>query len=96
MNKKVGYIIYALILVVINFRAISQYQSNKTKKENMKTQIEILENKLSLTEEQIEKYDKYIKKLETDFEQEKIARNKLKMVKKNEVIYKLIETEEEK
>lgn len=96
MNKKVGYITYALILVVINFRAISQYQSNKTKKENMKTQIEILENKLSLTEEQIEKYDKYIKKLETDFEQEKIARNKLKMVKKNEVIYKLIETEEEK
>lgn len=96
MNKKVGYIIYALILVIINFRAISQYQSNKTKKENMKAQIKILENKLTLTEEQIEKYDKYIKKLETDFEQEKIARNKLKMVKKNEVIYKLIEPKEEK
>lgn len=96
MNKKVGYIMYALILVVINFKAISQYQNNKTKKQNMKAQIETQKNKVSLIEEQIEKYDKYIKKLETDFEQEKIARNKLKMINKNEVIYKLIETEEEK
>ncbi|WP_026339015.1 FtsB family cell division protein [Fusobacterium russii] len=94
MDKKI--LIYIGIISLFSLKVIPQIKNNISKKENLKNEIEMAENKIEQLKEQILKYENFIQKLETDFEQEKIARNKLKMIKENEVIYKLIEVEEEK
>lgn len=94
MDKKI--LIYIGIISLFSLKVIPQIKNNISKKENLKNEIEMAENKIEQLKEQILKYENFIQKLETEFEQEKIARNKLKMIKENEVIYKLIEVEEEK
>lgn len=94
MDKK--FLIYVVAIGLFSLKVVPQINNNISKRKNLETEIKITENKIEQLKEQILKYENFIKKLETDFEQEKIARNKLKMVKENEVIYKLIEVEEEK
>lgn len=94
MDKRI--LIYIVVISLFSLKVVPQIKNNISKKENLENEIEIAENKIEQLKEQILKYENFIKKLETDFEQEKIARNKLKMIKQNEVIYKLIEVEEEK
>ncbi len=93
MDKKV--FICLGVISLFSLKVIPQIKNNISKKENLENEIRVAEKKIELLNEQIEKYENFIKKLETDFEQEKIARNKLKMINENEVIYKLIEKEEE-
>lgn len=88
MDRKI--LISLGIISLFSLNVIPQIRNNLSKKENLKTEIENTRKKVILLDEQIIKYDNFIKKLETDFEQEKIARNKLKMIKENEVIYKLV------
>lgn len=89
MDKKI--LICLGVISLFSLNVIPQIRNNLSKKENLKTEIENTTKKVALLEEQIVKYDNFIQKLEQDFEQEKIARNKLKMIKENEVIYKLVE-----
>lgn len=93
MNKKV--LISLGIISLFSLKVIPQIKSNLSKKKNLEAEIELSQNKIKLLDEQIEKYENFIQKLETEFEQEKIARNNLKMIKENEVIYKLIEKNKE-
>ena len=93
MDKKI--LICLGVIGLFSLNIIPQIKNNISKKENLENEIELAENKIETLNEQILKYENFIKKLETDFEQEKIARNKLKMIKENEVIYKLIEKDEE-
>lgn len=94
MDKKV--LIYIGLISLFSLKVIPQIKNNISKKENLENEIKIAEIKIEQLKEQILKYENFIQKLESDFEQEKIARNKLKMIRENEVIYKLIEVEEEK
>lgn len=89
MNKKI--LISIGVISLFSLNVIPQIKNSISKKENLENEIQLMKNKIALLDEQINKYDKFIKKLETEFEQEKIARNNLKMIKENEVIYKLIE-----
>lgn len=89
MNKKI--LISLGVISLFSLNVIPQIKNSISKKENLENEIQLMKAKISLLDEQINKYDRFIQKLETDFEQEKIARNNLKMVKENEVIYKLIE-----
>lgn len=88
MDKKI--LISLGIISLFSLNVVPQIKNNISKKENLEAEIENTTKKITLLDEQIIKYDNFIKKLETDFEQEKIARNKLKMIKENEVIYKLV------
>lgn len=88
MDKKI--LISLGITSLFSLNVVPQIKNNISKKENLEAEIENTTKKIALLDEQIVKYDNFIKKLETDFEQEKIARNKLKMIKENEVIYKLV------
>ncbi|MCI7223910.1 MAG: septum formation initiator family protein [Fusobacterium gastrosuis] len=88
MDKKI--LISLGIISLFSLNVVPQIKNNISKKENLEAEIENTTKKIALLDEQIVKYDNFIKKLETDFEQEKIARNKLKMIKENEVIYKLV------
>lgn len=90
MNKKFG-IFIALIFLGLNFKVLRQIFNNSSKYKNIENEIKITEEKIKKIDEQIYKYDEFIKKLDENFEQEKIARNNLKMVKENEIIYRLIE-----
>lgn len=94
MGKKI--LIYIVLISLFSLKVVPQIKKNISKKENLENEIKTAEIKIEQLKEQILKYENFIQKLETDFEQEKIARNKLKMIKENEVIYKLIEVEEEK
>ncbi|MDO4689770.1 MAG: septum formation initiator family protein [Fusobacterium sp.] len=89
MDKK--FFICLAIISLFSLKVIPQIRSNISKKENLENEIRLTEEKIEVLREQIIRYENFIKKLETDFEQEKIARNKLKMIKENEVIYKLVE-----
>lgn len=88
MDKKI--LISLGVISLFSLNVVPQIKNNISKKENLEAEIENTTKKITLLDEQIVKYDNFIKKLETDFEQEKIARNKLKMIKENEVIYKLV------
>ncbi|MBQ3438181.1 MAG: septum formation initiator family protein [Fusobacterium sp.] len=93
MGKKL--LISIGIILLFSLNVIPQINNNISKKENLEAEIKLTIKKIENINEQIIKYDNFIQKLETDFEQEKIARNKLKMIKENEVIYKLIDKNEE-
>lgn len=88
-NLLIGIIVF-LIFLMFNISVFRQIINNYSKKENIQNEILKIEEKISETDLEIKKYDKFIASLQNKFEQEKIARNKLKMVKSNEVIYKLI------
>lgn len=49
-----------------------------------------IQQKISITRNKIEEFNKKIDTLEDGFEREKIARNKLQMVKEKEEIYRFI------
>ncbi|MBS9775651.1 MAG: septum formation initiator family protein [Fusobacterium sp.] len=88
----IGSIIF-LIFLLFNISVLKQIMTNRSKNQNIKNEIMKVDEKIEKTDIEIEKYDKFIANLENDFEQESIARNKLKMIKEGEVIYKLIKKE---
>ncbi|MCI6381599.1 MAG: septum formation initiator family protein [Fusobacterium mortiferum] len=49
-----------------------------------------IKEKIELAKNKIEDYNRRIDKLEDDFQREKIARDKLQMVKEKEEIYRFI------
>lgn len=101
IQEKFSRYLFWLVIILLSFflfvyKPLNQISKNISKKKNITEEIQILDEKIAVIDKQLEKYDDHIKKLKDLYEQEKIARNKLKMVKNGEVIYKSIEKQEEK
>ena len=60
------------------------------KMEKLQREQNDIKEKIELAKNKIEDYNRRIDKLEDDFQREKIARDKLQMVKETEEIYRFI------
>lgn len=60
------------------------------KMEKLQREQNDIKEKIELAKNKIEDYNRRIDKLEDDFQREKIARDKLQMVKEKEEIYRFI------
>lgn len=87
-------IIICTAIFFFSINVIPQIKNNISKRKNIENEIKIIEDKILILNEQIKKYQHFIEKLDDNFEQERIARNNLRMVKENEVIYRLIEKDD--
>jgi len=84
-----GYLFLLLIFAYSMFGVIPQILKSQTKIAKIKEEIEYLEGKNQKEIKEIEKYTKNIEELDNDYERERIARNRLQMIKPEEVIYRL-------
>lgn len=90
-ENKVGKILlYVIILLNLYFFVPYMYRSYVKIEKLKKEQIEIKE-KIELAKKRIEDYNIRIEKLEDDFQRERIARDRLQMIKENEEIYRFID-----
>ena len=79
IENRVGkFLLYGIILLNIYFFVPYMYRSY------------VIKEKIELAKNKIEDYNRRIDKLEDDFQREKIARDKLQMVKEKEEIYRFI------
>src|SRR3712207_9121010 len=76
-----GYLFLLLIFAYSMFGAIPQILKSQTKIAKIKEEIEYLEGKNQKEIKEIEKYTKNIEELDNDYERERIARNRLQMIK---------------
>ena len=96
MNKRLLWLIVIIILLLSSFNVVPQIKHSLSKKKSTKEEIIAVNKKIEEVKADIEKYDKKIASLDDEFEKEKLARNMLKMVKENEVIYKYVEKDNKK
>ncbi|CAL7869076.1 Septum formation initiator [Fusobacterium necrophorum subsp. funduliforme] len=97
-NKKKfskGYLFLLLIFAYSMFGVIPQILKSQTKIEKIREEIKYLETKNQKERKEIEKYTKNIEELNNDYERERIARNRLQMIKPKEVIYRLNQRNQE-
>ncbi|AVQ16777.1 septum formation initiator [Fusobacterium gonidiaformans 3-1-5R] len=90
-----GYLFLLLIFAYSMFGVIPQILKSQTKIAKIKEEIEYLEGKNQKELQEIEKYTKNIEELDNDYERERIARNRLQMIKPDEVIYRLNQKNQE-
>ena len=90
-----GYLFLLLIFAYSMFGVIPQILKSQKKKTKIKEEIEYLEGKNQKELQEIEKYTKNIEELDNDYERERIARNRLQMIKPDEVIYRLNQKNQE-
>ncbi len=89
-ENRVGKILlFGVIILNIYFFVPYMYRSYVKIDKLKKEQIDI-KNKIELAKNRIEDYNRRIEKLEDDFQRERIARDKLQMVKEKEEIYRFI------
>ena len=89
-NKKKfskGYLFLLLIFAYSMFGVIPQILKSQTKIEKIREEIKYLETKNQKERKEIE--------LDNDYERERIARNRLQMIKPKEVIYRLNQRNQE-
>ncbi|STO30996.1 Septum formation initiator [Fusobacterium necrogenes] len=90
-ENKVGKILsYIIILLNLYFFVPYMYRSYIKIEKLKREQLEIKE-KIKIVKKKIEDYNIRIEKLGDDFQREKIARDRLQMVKENEEIYRFID-----
>ncbi|WP_286033470.1 septum formation initiator family protein [Fusobacterium necrogenes] len=90
-ENKVGKILsYIIILLNLYFFVPYMYRSYIKIEKLKREQLEIKE-KIKIVKKKIEDYNIRIEKLGDDFQREKIARDRLQMVKENEKIYRFID-----
>lgn len=97
-NKKRLSLEYGFLLVLFVYSilgVIPQILKSQTKIEKIQEEILYLETKNKVEIEKIKKYTENIEQLDNDFERERIARNRLQMIKPNEVIYRLNRSKQE-
>lgn len=82
-------LLYGIILLNIYFFAPYMYRSY-VKIDKLQKEQNDIKNKIELAKNKIEDYNKRIEKLEDDFQRERIARDRLQMVKEKEEIYRFI------
>lgn len=89
---------YGLLVVLFIYSilgVIPQILKSQTKIEKIQEEILYLENKNKVEIQKIKKYTENIEQLDNDFERERIARNRLQMIKPEEVIYRLNQSKQE-
>ncbi len=84
-------ILYAIVLLNLYY-FVPYISRSYVKIEKLKKEQKEIEKKIELVKKEIEDYNKSIDTLEDDFQREKIARNKLQMVKEQEEIYRFIKS----
>lgn len=90
-ENKIGKILlYVIILLNLYFFVPYMYRSY-VKIEKLKREQNEIEEKIELAKKKIEDYNIRIEKLEDDFQRERIARDRLQMVKEKEEIYRFID-----
>ena len=90
IENRVGkFLLYGIILLNIYFVVTYMYRSY-VKMEKLQREQNDIKEKIELAKNKIEDYNRRIDKLEDDFQREKIARDKLQMVKEKEEIYRFI------
>lgn len=97
-NKKklsLGYGFLLVLFVYYILGVIPQILKSQTKIEKIKEEMVYLESKNKMELEKIKKYTENIEQLDNEFERERIARNRLQMLKPDEVIYRLNQTKQE-
>lgn len=97
-NKKKLSLGYGFLLVLFVYSilgVIPQILKSQTKIEKIKEEMVYLESKNKMELEKIKKYTENIEQLDNEFERERIARNRLQMLKPDEVIYRLNQTKQE-
>lgn len=82
-------ILFAITMINLYFFAPYIYRSYVKIEKLKKEELEVKKN-IELTKKQIAEYNRGIDTLEDEFQVEKIARNKLQMVKDKEEIYRFI------
>lgn len=83
--------LFLFAIVLLNLYYFVPYISRSyVKIEKLKREQVEIDKKIELVKKEIEEYNKSISTLEDDFQREKIARNKLQMVKEQEEIYRFI------
>lgn len=83
--------LFLFAIVLFNLYYFVPYISRSyVKIEKLKREQVEIDKKIELVKKEIEEYNKSISTLEDDFQREKIARNKLQMVKEQEEIYRFI------
>lgn len=98
-QKKPSFIIQIMSLLLIFtyslIRVVPQILKSKTKIDKIQEEIVYLETKNQAELDKIKKYTENIERLDNDFERERIARNRLQMIKSKEYIYRLNEKKQE-
>lgn len=90
IENRVGkFLLYGIILLNIYFFVPYMHRSY-VKMEKLQREQNDIKEKIELAKNKIEDYNRRIDKLEDDFQREKIARDKLQMVKEKEEIYRFI------
>lgn len=90
IENRVGkFLLYGIIFLNIHFFVPYMYRSY-VKMEKLQREQNDIKEKIELAKNKIEDYNRRIDKLEDDFQREKIARDKLQMVKEKEEIYRFI------
>ena len=90
IENRVGkFLLYGIILLNIYFIVPYMYRTY-VKMEKLQREQNDIKEKIELAKNKIEDYNRRIDKLEDDFQREKIARDKLQMVKEKEEIYRFI------
>ena len=90
IENRVGkFLLYGIILLNIHFFVPYMYRSY-VKMEKLQREQNDIKEKIELAKNKIEDYNRRIDKLEDDFQREKIARDKLQMIKEKEEIYRFI------
>lgn len=79
------------VILLLNIYYFAPYISRShVKIEKLKKEQREIEEKIELAKKGIEDYNRNINTLGDDFQREKIARNRLQMVKEQEEIYRFI------
>lgn len=87
--KLTNIVLFVIILLNLYYFVPYIYRSH-VKISKLEREEKEISNKIELVKNKIEDYNKSIETLEDDFQREKIARNKLQMVKDHEEIYRFI------
>jgi hypothetical protein len=96
IKKNFLWVVVIFAIFAYSVKVYFQISKNISKKANIEEEIVRVNKKIEETKNKIAIYDDRIKALDNDFEKEKLARNMLKMVKENEVIYKYVEKDNKK
>lgn len=90
VESRIGkFLLYGVILLNTYFFVPYMYRSY-VKMEKLQREQDDIRKKIELVKKKIEDYNRSIEKLEDEFQREKIARDRLQMVKEKEEIYRFI------
>lgn len=92
LGRNLGKIFLFAIIILNLYYFVPYIYRSHVKIAKLEREKKEIEEKIELAKNKIEDYNRSIETLEDDFQREKIARNRLQMVKEQEEIYRFIKT----